>query len=173
MTAAHQLFELGAGSGIIGQHRVGLPAAATLSMLADAAWAAMALDDRRWDRALAVGAGISMAAPALHYTLFPWRLRFGLPVLEQAEGLQGWPLTGYVALLYAWGISGVAASAQLPRGTRRWTLAGVGLAVVFRQLASSHLVWIQGEAARKPRWWNRAWVSQESPIPTARWTQRR
>ena len=173
MTAAHQLLELCAGSGIIGQHRVGLPAAATLSMLTDAGWAAMALGDRRWDRALAVGAGTAMAAPALHYTLFPWRPRFGLPVLEEAEGLQGWPLTGYVVLLYAWGVSGVAAAAQLPRGTRRWTLAGVGLAVAFRQLAFRHLIWIRAEAARNPRWWNRAWVPEESTFPVALPSRRR
>ena len=167
MTAAHQLLDLSAGSGIIGQHRVSLPAAATLSILADAGWAAMALGDRGWERALAVGAGTAMAAPALHYTLFPWQLRFGLPILEEAEGLEGWPLAVYVALLYAWGISGVAAARQLPRRSRRWTLAGVGLAVAFRQLALAHLIWIRAEAARNPQWWNRAWVPHGSTFPPA------
>ena len=118
---------------------------------------ATALADRRWDRALALGAGTAMAAPALHYTLFPWRVRFGLPVLEEAEGLEGLPLAGYVALLYVWGVSGVLATRQLPKSSRRWTLAGIGLAVAFRQLAARHLVWIQAEARRNPRWWNRAW----------------
>ena len=99
-----------------------------------------------------------MAAPALHYTLFPWRLRFGLPVLEEAEGLKGLPLTGYVALLYLWGISGVAGTRQLPANSRRWTLAGIAVAVAFRQLASRHLDWIQAEARRNPQWWNRAWL---------------
>ena len=158
MTAAHQLFELCAGSGLIGQHRVGLPVAGMLSIMVDAGWVAMGLGDRRWDRVLALGAGTAMAAPALHYTLFPWRLQFGFPVLEEAEGLRGLPLTGYVALLYAWGISGVAATRQLPVSSRRWTLAGIGLAVAFRQLASHHLEWIQAEARRNPQWWNRAWV---------------
>lgn len=102
MTASHQVLELCVGSGVIGQHRVGLPAAATLSILADAGWVAMARDDHRWDRVLALGAGTAIAAPALHYTLFPWRLRFGLPILKEAEGLKGIPLAGYVALLYAW-----------------------------------------------------------------------
>ena len=157
MTAAHQVLELCAGSGVIGQHRVGLPAAASLSMLVDVGWAAMALGDRRWDRALAMGAGTAIAAPALHYTLFPWRIRFGLPVLEEAEGLDGPPLVAYVALLYLWGLSGVLASRRLPRCSRRWTLAGIALAVAFRQLAFRHLVWIRAEARRNPRWWNRAW----------------
>ena len=72
----------------------------------------MALDDGRWDRALAVGAGTAMAAPVLHYTLFPWRLRFGVPVLEEAEGLKGLPLAGYVALLYAWASRGCPPSSN-------------------------------------------------------------
>ncbi len=143
---------------MIGQHRVGLPTAAALSVLADVGWVAMALDHRGWDRALAVGAGTALAAPALHYTLFPWRLRFGVPVLAEAEGQHGLALTGYVALLYLWGASGVVAALQLPRSSRRWTLAGMALAMAFRQLASSHLVWIQQEARRNPQWWNRAWA---------------
>ena len=167
MTAAHQLLELSTGSGIIGQHRVGLPAAATVSILTDAGWAAMALGDRGWERALAVGAGAPTPPLARHCTLFPWRLRFGLPILEEAEGLEGWPLAVYVALLYAWGISGVAAARQLPRRSRRWTLAGVGLAVAFRQLALAHLIWIRAEAARNPQWWNRAWVPHGSTFPPA------
>ena len=160
ITAGHQLLELCAGSGIIGQHRVGLPGAAALALMVDAGWVAMAVDDHRWDRALAVGAGTAMAAPVLHYTLFPWRLRFGLPVLDEAEGLKGLPLTGYVALLYVWCISGVAATRRLSRSSRPLTLAGIGLAVGFRQLALRHLVWIQEEARRDPQWWNRAWVGR-------------
>ena len=156
-TAGHQLVELCLGSGVIGQHRVGLPTAAALSILADTGWAAMALDARGWHRSLAFGAGTAIAAPALHYTLFPWRLRFGVPVLDEAEGQHGLALGGYGALLYVWGISGLAAIRQLPRSSRRWTFAGMALAVGFRQLASSHLTWIRKEAVRNPRWWNRAW----------------
>lgn len=157
MTAAHQLLELCAGSGVIGQHRVGLPAAVSLATLLDAGWAAMALGERRWERALALGAGTAMAAPALHYTLFPWRVRCGIPVLEEAEGLKGLPLASYVTLLYLWGVSGVVATRRLPSSSRPWTLAGIGVAVAFRQLAFHHLVWIQAEARRNPRWWNRVW----------------
>ena len=157
-TAGHQLMELCVGSGVIGQHRVGLSAATLLSIGVDAGWVAMALDHRRWDRALAIGAGTAIAAPALHYTLFPWRVRFGVPVLEEAEGQRGLALRCYVALLYVWGASGMAATRQLPRSSRRWTMVGMALAVGFRQLASSHLTWIQQEAERNPRWWNRAWA---------------
>ncbi len=156
-TAGHQLLELCLGSGVIGQGRVGLVTAGSLSFMVDAGWVAMALSDRPCDPALAFGAGMAIAAPALHYTLFPWRLRFGLPVLEEAEGQQGVALVGYVALLYVWGMSGVAEVHRLPRSSRRWTLAGMAAAVAFRQLASTHLTWIRQEARRNPRWWNRAW----------------
>jgi hypothetical protein len=122
---------------------------------------------------LAMGAGAAMAAPALHYRRSPWQLRFGLPILEEAEGLEGWPLAGYVALLCAWGIAGVAAARQLPRASRRWTLAGVGLAVAFRELARGHLIWIRAEGTRNPQWWNRAWVPPGSTSPAALRSQHR
>ena len=157
-TAGHQLVELGGGSGVIGQRHVGLVPAACLSLATDVVWLAAALEDRgRWEGALAVGAGAALAAPVLHYTLFPWRLRFGVPVLVEAEGLLGGPLLGYVVLLYGWCGSGLLATTGVPWGRRRWVLLGVGLAVAFRQLAADHARWIARESARRPRWWNRAW----------------
>jgi hypothetical protein len=157
LTAAHQLVELSAGSGIIGQRHVGLGPAVALSLLADGACVVLAHQRRRWDRTLAIAAGTALAAPALHYTLFPWRWRGGVPVLVEAEGLRGPAVTGYVALLYAWAAAGAVAVAAVPRGRRRWSLAGVAAAVAFRQVAADHLVWIGHEARRRPRWWNRAW----------------
>jgi len=83
------VFELAVGSGVIGQARVGLVPAAGLSAALDIAWVAAALAPRRdWDRALSAGAGVAVAAPALHYILFPWRIRHGAPVLAEAEGLR-------------------------------------------------------------------------------------
>lgn len=122
MTAAHQALELGFGSGVIGQRHVGLAPAVALAVLADAGEVALALDRRRWDRTLAMAAGTAVAASALHFTLFPWRLRFGVPVLEEAEGLQGGRLAGYVVVLYAWGAAGAAAGLAIPSGRRRWML---------------------------------------------------
>ena len=90
LTFAHQAFELLAGSGIIGQRHVGLVPAAALAIAADAGCVAATADrDREWDRLLALAAATALAAPPLHYTLFPWRLRWGLPVLTEAEGLRG------------------------------------------------------------------------------------
>lgn len=157
MTAAHQALELGFGSGIIGQRHVGLAPAVALAVLADAGEVALALDRRRWDRTLAIAAGTAVAAPALHFTLFPWRLRFGVPVLDEAEGLHGGRLTVYVVVLYAWGAAGAAAAFAIPPGRRRWMFAGVAAAAGFRRLAVEHLRWIADEAHRNPQWWNRAW----------------
>jgi hypothetical protein len=158
LTAAHQLVELTAGSGLIGQRHLGLGPAAALALLADGACVALAHDPRRrWDRFLAVAAGTAVAAPGLHYTLFPWRLRWGLPVLVEPEALRGPAATGYVVLLYTWAAAGAVALGAVPRERRRWALAGVAGAVGFRQLAADHLAWISQEADRRPRWWNRAW----------------
>ncbi|MEW6472826.1 MAG: hypothetical protein AB1679_11195 [Actinomycetota bacterium] len=153
----HQAFELAAGSGVIGQRHIGLTPAAAVAASTDVAWVAAAVaDDRRWGRMLAVGAGAALAAPVLHYTLFPWRVRRGLPVLVEAEGLRGQPLVAYVVLLYIWGVSGAIASAAIPSGQRRWILLGLAGAVAFRQLAAAHVAWIREESDRNPRWWNRA-----------------
>lgn len=159
LTATHQLFELCAGSGVIGQARVGLPPAACLSALLDAVWVAAALDERRdWERPLAAGAGAALAAPILHYTLFPWSLRWGIPVLVEAEGLKGRQLAGYNVVLFCWGAAGAAALMATPGRRRAWAVAGLLGAAAFRQLAQDHIVWIQDEARRNPSWWNRAWA---------------
>lgn len=156
-TSAHQLFELLAGSGVIGQARVGLPAAAGASALLDAAWIAAAMDRERWDRTLAAGAGMAVVAPVLHYTLFPSTLRRGLPTLLEAEGLDGPALAAYNGLLYVWAVAGLVGLSRVPVGVRRWALLGVVLATAFRHVAEEHLEWIQQEARRNPRWWNRSW----------------
>lgn len=142
---------------MIGQRFVGLRAAAALSLSIDAACAAAALDGSdRWHRLVAATAGASIAAPLLHATLFPVRLRWVVPVLIEPEGLQGREAVAYVALLYGWAGAGVVAACQVPRQRRRWVLVGASAALAFRQLAADHLRWIRAETHRNPQWWNRA-----------------
>ena len=174
-TSAHQVFELAVGSGVIGQARVGLPAATALSALLDAAWVAAALDRRRgWDRLLSAGAGAALAAPALHFSLFPWSLSHGVPVLSEAEGLRRGPaLAAYNAVLYGWALAGVTGLVHAQRGRRRWAIVGVAAATAFRSLAREHLLWIREEGRRRPAWWNRAWVGVDDatagPVTSCRW----
>lgn len=138
LTAAHQALELGFGSGIIGQRHVGLAPAVALAVLADAGEVTLALDRPRWGRILAMAAGTAVAASALHFTLFPWRLRFGVPVLAEGEGLHDGRLAAYVVVLYAWGAAGAAAAFAIPPGRRRWTFAGVAAAAGFSPIGIRH-----------------------------------
>ena len=155
MTAAHQLLELCAGSGSSASTQsVYQPRRASRWWLTPdgrPSRCPTAAGNELWHSR---GYGDGRTRPALHTVSVAGPVRSPGP--RGSGGLEGLPLAAYVALLYLWGLSGVLASRQLPRSSRRWTLAGIGLAVAFRQLAFRHLVWIQAEARRNPRWWNLA-----------------
>lgn len=159
--AVHETFELAAGTGIIAQAQLGLPGAIAASALMLTTWARQATRRRPNDDAtLAAAAGVSVAVPVIHFTIWPWRVTRGLPVLTEAEGLPRRLLPAYNAVLYAWGISGVLALIRdTRRGRRRYGLAGIAAAAAFRPVAVHHFRWLEAEAQRNPRWWNRAWVS--------------
>ena len=38
-------------------------------------------------------------------------------------------------------------------------LAGIAFVIGIRPVAQRHFAWMEREANRNPRWWNRAWVS--------------
>jgi hypothetical protein len=64
----------------------------------------------------------------------------------------------YNAVLYGWaGAGSLAALRDTPRRHRAWVLAGALAVVGFRPVAQRHFAWMEGEAERNPRWWNRAW----------------
>jgi hypothetical protein len=159
MTAVHQSVELGLGTGVIGQAQIGLPGSIAASVLMDASWIGFSLTRRRPDRALAYGAGVAVGVPIIHFTLWPWTIRRGAPVLTEAEGLPRSAMGVYNAILYLWGVAGVlAALRDTPRRYRWWSLAGLASVVGFRPVAKRHFDWIAGEAERNPAWWNRAWL---------------
>src|SRR3989442_4227525 len=86
-TATHHLFELGAGTGLVFQPYVGLRGATALWSVGFPAWfGAASRGSRRWDRPLAFLAGLSIGGAAVHFTLWPFEVRGGLPVLVEAEG---------------------------------------------------------------------------------------
>src|SRR4051794_23373464 len=87
MCAVHQGVELGLGTGIIGQAQAGFPAAIALSTALDGGWIAAGLRRRPPERLLAYLAGIALGVPFIHFTLWPWSVRRGVPVLDEAEGL--------------------------------------------------------------------------------------
>lgn len=155
--AAHHTFELGAGTGLMLQRELGLGGAIGL-------WAvgfpALALAARRELVAplLATAAGANLAACAVHFTLWPWRLsRAGLPLLTAAEGLPDRDLPVYNAIMLAWGAASLGAAMALAgTGAARPTAAGFLLALPLRRHARLHFAWVRDQADRHPAWWNRA-----------------
>jgi hypothetical protein len=156
-TAAHHAFELGAGVGLVFQPYIGLRRAGTLWGLSLPTWLrAAAAGSSRWDRPLAFLSGLALGGSAVHFTLWPWTAECGPPMLTSAEGLRPELLPAYNAVLYAWGMSALAALAlETPRGTRRWGLAGLVAAIPLRASARHHFRWLSEQARSNPAWWNR------------------
>ena len=156
---AHHGLELGAGVGLVFQPELGLPGALGL-------WTAVVAGDlgllapRRspLGRARALAAGVSLAGVLVHYLLWPWELRRGLPRLTAAEGVRGRQLAVYDAILLGWAASAAGSLlVDVPGSRRRWAL--VGAAVALAPLVASarhHFTWVTAEAAEHPAWWNRA-----------------
>ncbi len=165
-TAVHHGFELAAGTGLVFQPYLGMPGAATLWSIALPGWlAAAGRGSRRWDRPLAFLAGLSVGGAAVHFTLWPWETKAGLPFLKEAEGLKPKQLPAYNAVLYAWALAAISALAlETPRGTRRWALAGLVAALPLRFSARHHFSWIREQARRNPAWWNRALRDEAGPV---------
>jgi hypothetical protein len=159
-TAAHHLFELGAGTGLVFQPYLGLRGAAAVWSVGLPGWlAAASRGSRRWDGPLAFLAGLSIGGAAVHFTLWPFEARRGVPVLVEAEGLKAEQLPAYNAVLYTWALSaGAALALDTPRRVRRWALAGALAAVPLRWSARHHFAWIKEQARSNPAWWNRALV---------------
>src|SRR5436190_14220419 len=155
-TFAHHTFELAAGVGLVFQPYLGLAGAGALWGLTLPAWfAASATGSSRWERPLAFLAGLSVGGSAVHFTLWPWTAQRGPPLLTEAEGLRPELLPAYNAVLYAWGLSALAALAlETPRGVRRWGAAGMLAAVPLRFSARHHFRWLVEQARSNPAWWN-------------------
>ena len=169
-TAVHHGFELTAGTGLVFQPYLGLRRAASLWAIALPCWfVAASRGSRRWDRPLAFLAGLTVGGAAVHFTLWPFERRAGLPVLTEAEGLRPAQLPAYNAVLYAWGLGALSALAlESPRGARRWALAGVCAAAPLRFSARHHFRWIREQARSNPAWWNRALSSEPAPYNDSR-----
>jgi hypothetical protein len=158
-TAAHHGYELGSGVGLVLQPEVGLTGSLGLWGLQLPVWAAgAAKGGRRWDKTLALWAGAGLSGALVHYVMWPWRrTRLGLPALTAAEGLSDAQLPAYNGILWAWSAaSALALALEVPRGTRRWAMAGLLTMPIMRLSARHHFEWIRQQAATDPAWWNRA-----------------
>lgn len=155
-TGAHFLFELGGGSGLFLQRWLGLGGAASFWASLLAAWMTLAHRGRA-PRLLAMAAGSAVGTVVLHFDVWPWSVRRGLPLLEQAEGFDPSWVPAYNALLYAWSVATVAAIAvDSTPDARPWALVGLLMTIPAKREALRHYAWLQEQAWRRPAWWNRS-----------------
>lgn len=159
-TTAHQALELAAGTGVIGAGVLGFPGATAASIALNTVWLTAATRNRPPHRVLAALTGIAIGVPLLHFTIWPWERRRGVPVLTSAEGLPEAVLPAYNALLYAWCASGVVALATTPRRHRWIGIASTAGVLASRPIVARHFDWMRDAARTQPAWWNRAWLRQ-------------
>jgi hypothetical protein len=163
-TAAHHSFELGSGVGLVWQPFMGLGGSlaywsTSLPLLALAA----SRGGERFAKPLAFATGTGLGGMAVHYSLWPFELRRGLPVLTEAEGLSPAQLPAYNTILWAWGAACLLALLfETPRRARKWFLFGVLNAVPFRASAKHHFKWAREQAQTNPSWWNRGLREQRT-----------
>lgn len=105
-----------------------------------------------WDRVLAAANGSFQALAAQHYLSWPWRLRYGIPILTDAESLPRRWLPAYNAvLLAAMAASTIAWFTECPAGGRRWHLYGLATLPVLHASARQHMAWLRdGSPAAAP-----------------------
>ena len=150
--AAHNIFELAAGVGLVFQPQLGLRGSSAF-------WA-LALPGQlgvmnRWDPARAFLLGSNLAGVAVHFVLWPVDWRRVPPLLTDAEGMGSRALPWYNALLYAW-LAVTAAALATETRRRRWAVLGLLAVWPLRASATHHFRWLKEEARDRPAWWNRA-----------------
>ena len=159
LTATHHGFELASGVGLVLQPELGLAGSGAFWGAQLPVWvAAAARGGSRWDRLLAMWSGAALAGAIVHFVMWPLRRsRFGVPVLAEAEGLDGAGLATYNTILWAWATSAaLSILVDSPRGRRRWALVGLATLPLQRVSAARHFAWLGEQAATAPAWWNRA-----------------
>ena len=155
-TAAHHGFETRAGVGLVWEPFVGRRGAIALWGTGLPAWAAMALSgDERFDGPLALNNGLALAGGIVHFVLWPWELRGGVPALTEAEGMTAERLPAYNRVLYAWvATAALALALETPRRARPWALLGLAMAEPLRRSALHHFRWAREQARREPERWS-------------------
>ncbi len=158
LTAAHHVFELSSGVGLVGQPELGLVGAGAFWGTQIPTWITVAAKGgQRWDKLVAVWSGAALGGAAVHFLIWPWRRSaLGMPVLAEAEGLSVSSLPAYNTLLYGWAAaSALSIALEVPRRERRWALVGIAALPLLRYSAKRHFSWIADQAVTRPAWWNR------------------
>jgi hypothetical protein len=145
--AAHHGIELVAGLGLpgeplLGRRRAVLGWAAALS----AQLVAASFGGRQWDQVLVAANGSFQALAAQHYVSWPWRFRWGVPVLTEAEGLPARWLPAYnAALLTAIIAATIGTFTEFSAGQRRWHLYGLATLPAQHASARHHMKWLHND----------------------------
>jgi hypothetical protein len=158
LTAAHHVFELSNGVGLVWQPELGLAGAGGLWGVQIPIWIALAAKGSgRWNKLLAALSGGALGGAIVHFLIWPWRRNgMGLPVLSEAEGLGPSRMPAYNTILYAWGAaSAISVLHEIPPRDRRWALVGLATLPLMRISAKHHFSWLTEQAATNPAWWNR------------------
>ncbi|MHB1987646.1 MAG: hypothetical protein ACYCSF_06645 [Acidimicrobiales bacterium] len=158
--AAHHVYELANGIGLVWQPELGLGRAAVFWTASLAAWSVLAVrGPRHADPVLTALAGASLAGVAAHFVLWPSeRVLGGLRVLTEAEGLSPRQMPAYNTILWGWAIAAFGAVVlETPRGSRRWALGATAACLpLFALSAAHHFGWLKEQSDINPAWWNRA-----------------
>ena len=157
-TVAHHGFELGKGVGLVLQPELGLAGASAFwTALLGSAFGMTFAESSKWDKALAFGVGANIGGAAIHFILWPWELRSGIPALTEAEGLPDEDLVQYNTVLNLWALAGIGALVkEVPSGARRYALLGFLSVLPLQKHARFHFRWLKEQAEKNPAWWNRA-----------------
>src|SRR4051812_32281852 len=111
-TAGHHGFELRAGVGLVFEPWLGRRGALALWGVLLPAYAGGALAARPESftaRVVTMSNGMSLSGGVVHYTVWPWELRSGIPTLTEAEGLTADQLPAYNRILQVWTAAGALA----------------------------------------------------------------
>ena len=157
-TAAHHGFEVRSGVGLVFEPFLGRRGAAAVWSVALPAWILMAArGSSRLDGPLAFNAASALAGAAVHFVQWPWSLKNGLPMLDEAEGLTEEQLPAYNAILWSWALAAaLAVAAEAPRSAWPWALAGLCTGEPLRRSAQHHFQWARRQAELEPERWSPA-----------------
>lgn len=148
-------YELAAGVAVPLASRIGVgPAAALFGGATAAAYRQAGRRDGA-DAVFCAVDGLALAAVLGHFSSWPRTRRYGLPWLEECEGLRGRVLQPYNLLLHASGLLAAAGLFEHRRGRGWGLLAGAIALPLLRQQAPREYDRLLDQAARHPRWWNR------------------
>jgi hypothetical protein len=156
---AHHGFETRAGVGLVFEPQLGRRGAYAL-------WGALfplmllsaARGGRLNERLSAINAGIGVAGVAVHFAAWPWSLRRGVPMLDEAEGLTEEQLPAYNGVLWFWAVCSVLSLAtEADRASRRLgLLAGALNFPALLISARHHFRWAREQAQLEPERWSPA-----------------